>query len=166
MYYLTSGGCALPSKPPAASVGNANKPKPINIPDGAPVDGGNTIWFADGNELTYSGVRDPATGAVCLGVRKQTGERTDCGTATVLSSSLAARCRQRRARARQQLQHDGEDLRFKVDLLAVTNEAPVGRLNQEFAAAMGVWVQRRHPPKATEITRTCNIPDPGASTGP
>jgi hypothetical protein len=58
------------------SKGNANKPKPIKIPDGAPVDGGNTIWFADGNEITYSGMRDPTTGAVCLGIWKQTGERT------------------------------------------------------------------------------------------
>jgi hypothetical protein len=58
------------------SKGNANKPAPITIPDGAPVDGGNTTWFADGNELTYSGMRDPTTGAVCLGVWKQTGERT------------------------------------------------------------------------------------------
>ncbi|HTV80000.1 MAG TPA: hypothetical protein VMF03_17245 [Steroidobacteraceae bacterium] len=58
------------------SSGNASKPPPINIPDGAMVDGGNTIWFADGNELTYSGVRDPTTGATCLGVWKQTGERT------------------------------------------------------------------------------------------
>lgn len=58
------------------SAGNASKPAPINIPDGAPVDGGNTIWFADGNEITYSGMRDPTTGAVCLGVWKQTGERT------------------------------------------------------------------------------------------
>jgi hypothetical protein len=46
----------------------------LGIPDGAPIDGGNTIFFADGNEVTYSGVRDPATGAVCLGVWKQTGE--------------------------------------------------------------------------------------------
>jgi hypothetical protein len=58
------------------SKGNASKPFPITIPDGAPVDGGNTIWFADGNEITYSGMRDPSTGAVCLGVWKQTGERT------------------------------------------------------------------------------------------
>jgi hypothetical protein len=58
------------------SKGNANKPAPINIPDGAPVDGGNTTWFADGNEITYSGVRDPTTGAVCMGVWKQTGEWT------------------------------------------------------------------------------------------
>ena len=40
------------------------------------VDGGNTVWFADGNEITYSGIRDPATGATCLGVWKQTGENT------------------------------------------------------------------------------------------
>jgi hypothetical protein len=58
------------------SKGNANKPPPINIPEGAPVDGGVTTWFADGNELTYSGVRDPTTGAVCMGVWKQTGEWT------------------------------------------------------------------------------------------
>jgi hypothetical protein len=58
------------------SKGNANKPKPINIPDGAIVDGGVTTFNADGNELTYSGMRDPTTGAVCLGVWRQTGERT------------------------------------------------------------------------------------------
>jgi hypothetical protein len=58
------------------SEGNANKPAPINFGDGAPVDGGNTIWFADGNEITYSGVRDPTSGATCLGVWKRTGEFT------------------------------------------------------------------------------------------
>lgn len=58
------------------SEGNADKPPPINIPNGATVDGGNTLWFADGNEVTYSGVRDPTTGAVCLGVWKRTGEWT------------------------------------------------------------------------------------------
>jgi hypothetical protein len=51
-----------------------NKPT-LGIPDG-PFDDGNTMWFADGNELTYSGGRDPTTGAVCLGVWKQTGERS------------------------------------------------------------------------------------------
>ncbi len=56
--------------------GNANKPFPINIPDGTVVDGGNTVWFADGNEMTYSGMRDPTTGSVCLGVWKQTGEHS------------------------------------------------------------------------------------------
>jgi hypothetical protein len=50
--------------------------KTLNIPDGAPIDGGNTIFFADGNEMTYSGVRDPNTGAVCLGIWKQTGEHS------------------------------------------------------------------------------------------
>jgi hypothetical protein len=48
----------------------------LGIPDGALIDGGNTLWYADGNEVTYSGVRDPSTGSVCLGVWKQTGERT------------------------------------------------------------------------------------------
>ena len=48
----------------------------LGIPDGALVDGGNTIWFADGNEMTSSGIRDPATGAVCLGVWQRTGEWT------------------------------------------------------------------------------------------
>jgi hypothetical protein len=48
----------------------------LGIPDGAPIDSGNTIWFADGNEMTYSGMRDPTTGAVCLGVWVQTGEWT------------------------------------------------------------------------------------------
>jgi hypothetical protein len=48
----------------------------LGIPDGAPVDGGVTTWFADGNESTYSGVRNPIVGAVCLGVWKRTGEHT------------------------------------------------------------------------------------------
>lgn len=47
----------------------------LNIPDGAIVDGGNTTWFADGNEATYSGMRAPDTGAQCMGVWKKTGER-------------------------------------------------------------------------------------------
>ncbi len=48
----------------------------LGIPDGTPIDAGNTLWFADGNELTQSGVRNPIVGATCLGVWKQTGERT------------------------------------------------------------------------------------------
>src|SRR5271169_2154288 len=48
----------------------------LGIPDGAPIDNGNTSWFADGNEVTYSGGRDPVTGSVCLGIWQQTGERT------------------------------------------------------------------------------------------
>jgi len=39
------------------SVGGALAER-AEAPDGAPVDGGNTVWFADGNEITYSGVRD------------------------------------------------------------------------------------------------------------
>jgi diguanylate cyclase (GGDEF)-like protein len=35
-----------------------------------------TTWFADDNESTYSGVRNPIVGAVCLGVWKRTGEHT------------------------------------------------------------------------------------------
>jgi hypothetical protein len=58
------------------SEGNANKPAPINFTDGYQVDGGNTTWFADGNEITYSGVRDPTSGATCLGIWKRTGEYT------------------------------------------------------------------------------------------
>jgi hypothetical protein len=58
------------------SEGNADKPPPIKIPNGVTVDAGNTLWFADGNEVTYSGMRDPTTGAVCLGVWKRTGEWT------------------------------------------------------------------------------------------
>lgn len=50
--------------------------KTLGIPDGAIVDGGNTLWYADGNENTVSGVRAPDTGDVCLGVWKRTGERT------------------------------------------------------------------------------------------
>jgi hypothetical protein len=58
------------------SEGNANKPAPINIPNGVVIDHGNTSFFADGNESTYSGMRDPTTGAVCLGIWKRTGEYT------------------------------------------------------------------------------------------
>lgn len=48
----------------------------LGIPDGAPIDNGNTAWFADGNEVTFSGARNPIVGATCIGVWKQTGERT------------------------------------------------------------------------------------------
>ena len=48
----------------------------LGIPDGTPIDGGVTTWFADGNESTYSGMRNPIVGAVCLGVWKRTGEHT------------------------------------------------------------------------------------------
>jgi len=48
--------------------------KTLGIPDGAIIDGGNTLWFEDGNEITSSGVRDPETGSTCLGVWKRTGE--------------------------------------------------------------------------------------------
>jgi hypothetical protein len=46
------------------------------IPDGAPIDQGTTGWFADGNEITFSGARNPIVGATCIGVWKQTGEHT------------------------------------------------------------------------------------------
>ncbi len=48
----------------------------LGIPDGAVIDGGITLWYADGNENTLSGVRDPGTGDVCLGVWKRTGDWT------------------------------------------------------------------------------------------
>jgi hypothetical protein len=48
----------------------------LGIPDGAPIDNGSTAWFADGNEVTFSGARNPIVGATCVGVWKQTGERT------------------------------------------------------------------------------------------
>ena len=48
----------------------------LGIPDGAPIDNGTTGWFADGNEITFSGTRNPIVGATCIGVWKQTGERT------------------------------------------------------------------------------------------
>jgi hypothetical protein len=48
----------------------------LGIPDGVPIDNGNTAWFADGNEITFSGARNPIVGATCIGVWKQTGERT------------------------------------------------------------------------------------------
>jgi hypothetical protein len=48
----------------------------LGIPDGAPIDNGNTAWFADGNEITFSGARNPIVGATCIGVWKQTGEHT------------------------------------------------------------------------------------------
>jgi hypothetical protein len=56
------------------SLGNDHPP--LNLKDGTPFDAGNTLWFADGNELTYSSMRAPTIGATCLGVWKQTGERT------------------------------------------------------------------------------------------
>jgi hypothetical protein len=46
------------------------------ITNGTQIDGGNTLWFADGNEMTYSAIRNPTTGATCLGVWKQTGRYT------------------------------------------------------------------------------------------
>src|ERR1700683_1567426 len=55
------------------SMGNS---KTLGIPDGAPIDNGTTGWFADGNEITFSGTRNPIVGATCIGVWKQTGERT------------------------------------------------------------------------------------------
>jgi hypothetical protein len=53
-----------------------NTAPPLKIPDGAPIDAGATLWFADGNEITYSGVRNPIVGATCLGIWKRTGEFT------------------------------------------------------------------------------------------
>jgi hypothetical protein len=53
--------------------GNVGKNMP---PDGTVVDGGNSLWFADGNELTVSAMRAPDTGSTCLGVWKRTGEWT------------------------------------------------------------------------------------------
>jgi hypothetical protein len=55
------------------SKGNAET---LGIPDGAVIDGGITLWYAEGNENTVSGVRDPGTGDVCLGVWKRTGDWT------------------------------------------------------------------------------------------
>jgi hypothetical protein len=48
----------------------------VGIPAGATVDAGNTLWFADGNEITYSGIRNPIVGATCLGVWQRTGRYT------------------------------------------------------------------------------------------
>jgi hypothetical protein len=48
----------------------------LGIPDGAILDQGNTIWFADGNEMTASGMRAPDTGSICLGTWERTGDRT------------------------------------------------------------------------------------------
>jgi hypothetical protein len=48
----------------------------LGIPDGAPLDAGNTIWFADGNEMTSSAMRAPDTGSICLGTWERTGYRT------------------------------------------------------------------------------------------
>jgi hypothetical protein len=48
----------------------------IGADDGTILDGGNTLWYADGNENTVSGVRAPETGDVCLGIWKRTGEWT------------------------------------------------------------------------------------------
>jgi hypothetical protein len=55
------------------SLGNLST---LGIPDGAPIDNGTTAWFADGNEITFSGARNPIVGATCIGVWKQTGEYT------------------------------------------------------------------------------------------
>jgi hypothetical protein len=48
----------------------------LGIPDGATLDAGNTIWFADGNEMTSSAMRAPDTGSICLGTWERTGDRT------------------------------------------------------------------------------------------
>jgi hypothetical protein len=48
----------------------------LGIPDGAILDAGNTIWFADGNEMTSSAVRAPDTGSICVGVWERTGDYT------------------------------------------------------------------------------------------
>jgi hypothetical protein len=48
----------------------------LGIPDGAPLDAGNTIWFADSNEMTSSAMRAPDTGSICLGTWERTGDRT------------------------------------------------------------------------------------------
>jgi hypothetical protein len=50
--------------------------KALGIPDGAVLDQGNTIWFADGNEMTSSAMRAPDTGSICLGIWERTGELT------------------------------------------------------------------------------------------
>jgi hypothetical protein len=50
--------------------------KALGIPDGAILDQGNTIWFADGNEMTSSAMRAPDTGSICLGIWERTGEST------------------------------------------------------------------------------------------
>jgi hypothetical protein len=46
------------------------------IPDGAEVDAGYTQWHSDGTEITNSGGHAPITSNFCLGVWKQTGERS------------------------------------------------------------------------------------------
>jgi hypothetical protein len=48
----------------------------FGYPDGTLIDSGNTAWYVDGNEITYSGQRNPLVGAVCIGVWKRTGENT------------------------------------------------------------------------------------------
>jgi hypothetical protein len=71
-------GCQEHAKPPITglwyfkylSKGNTG------ITDGATLDEGNTIWFADGNEMTSSAMRAPDTGSICLGTWGRTGERT------------------------------------------------------------------------------------------
>jgi hypothetical protein len=69
-----------PAKPPITglwyfkylSKGNSA----LGIKDGDTLDAGNTIWFADGNEMTSSGMRAPDTGSICLGTWERTGDRT------------------------------------------------------------------------------------------
>ena len=48
----------------------------LGIRDGATLDAGNTIWFADGNEMTSSAMRAPDTGSICLGTWERTGDFT------------------------------------------------------------------------------------------
>jgi hypothetical protein len=48
----------------------------LGVRDGAVLDEGNTIWFADGNEMTSSAMRAPDTGSICLGTWERTGDRT------------------------------------------------------------------------------------------
>jgi hypothetical protein len=49
---------------------------PVPIPFGAPLDFGTWQWHGDGTEIMLSGGRPPSSADVCMGVWKQTGERT------------------------------------------------------------------------------------------
>jgi hypothetical protein len=55
------------------SKGTGNTP---DLPDGTEFDAGYSQWHSDGTEIMNSGGRSPITGAFCLGVWKQVGERT------------------------------------------------------------------------------------------
>ena len=55
----------------------------LGIPDGAPIDSGNTTWYADGNEITYSGARNPTVGASAAACGSEPASIPTCSTTSV-----------------------------------------------------------------------------------